>query len=127
MWISLPQAPVLTSFCWTQPKADSSIRRSAELHVSTGKKCTNLLRGIFSELTNGAPVWNTRTPVISGVQSFSPVEIQGAEGTPIERITFTGGGHADVSQHEVTWFAADRGPFLHACSWILGCALTVIR
>jgi outer membrane receptor for ferrienterochelin and colicin len=44
----------------------------------------------------------------SGLQSFSPVEIQGSNGTPIERITFTGGGEAYVSQHEVTWFAADR-------------------
>jgi outer membrane receptor protein involved in Fe transport len=44
----------------------------------------------------------------SGVQTFSPVEIQGATGTPIERITFTGDGHSDVSQHEVTWFAGDR-------------------
>jgi len=44
----------------------------------------------------------------SGLQSFSPVEIQGANGTPIERITFTGGGEAYVSQQEVTWFAADR-------------------
>jgi outer membrane receptor for ferrienterochelin and colicin len=44
----------------------------------------------------------------SGVQTFSPVEIQGAAGTPIERITFTGNGHSDVSQHEVTWFAGDR-------------------
>lgn len=44
----------------------------------------------------------------SGVQSFSPVQIQGAENTPIERITFTGDGHSYVSQHEVTWFAADQ-------------------
>lgn len=44
----------------------------------------------------------------SGLQSFAPVEIQGSNGTPIERITFTGGGEAYVSQQEVTWFAADR-------------------
>jgi outer membrane receptor protein involved in Fe transport len=44
----------------------------------------------------------------SGVQSFSPVEIQGAQATPIERITFTGDGEAHVSQQEVTWFAADQ-------------------
>lgn len=44
----------------------------------------------------------------SGLQSFSPVGIQGSNGTPIERITFTGGGEAYVSQQEVTWFAADR-------------------
>jgi hypothetical protein len=44
----------------------------------------------------------------SGVQTLSPVEIQGAAGAPIERISFTGNGHADVSQHEVTWFAGDR-------------------
>ncbi len=44
----------------------------------------------------------------SGLQSFSPVEIQGSNGTPIERITFTGGREAYVSQQEVTWFAADR-------------------
>lgn len=44
----------------------------------------------------------------SGVQSFSPVVIQGADATPIERITFTGGGRSYVSQHEVTWFAADQ-------------------
>lgn len=44
----------------------------------------------------------------SGLQSFSPVEIQGSNGSPIERITFTGGGEAYVSQQEVTWFAADR-------------------
>jgi outer membrane receptor for ferrienterochelin and colicin len=44
----------------------------------------------------------------SGLQSFTPVEIQGANGTPIERITFTGGGEAYVSQQEVTWFAGDR-------------------
>ncbi|MGC1453405.1 MAG: carboxypeptidase regulatory-like domain-containing protein [Candidatus Sulfotelmatobacter sp.] len=44
----------------------------------------------------------------SGVQSFSPVEIQGADATPIERITFTGEGRSYVSQHEVTWFAADQ-------------------
>ncbi len=43
-----------------------------------------------------------------GVQSFSPVEIQGSNGTPIERISFTGGGEAHVSQQEVTWFAADQ-------------------
>lgn len=43
-----------------------------------------------------------------GVQSFSPVVIQGADATPIERITFTGEGHSYVSQHEVTWFAADQ-------------------
>ena len=44
----------------------------------------------------------------SGVQSFSPAEIQGAEGAPIERVNFTGGGHANVTQHEATWFAADQ-------------------
>ena len=44
----------------------------------------------------------------TGVQSFFPVQIQGANGTPIERIAFTGDGHSYVSQHEVTWFAADR-------------------
>jgi outer membrane receptor protein involved in Fe transport len=44
----------------------------------------------------------------SGIQSSLPVEIQGAEGTPIERITFGNGGHAYVTQHEVTWFAADQ-------------------
>lgn len=44
----------------------------------------------------------------SGVQTMSPVEIEGAAGTPIERISFTGDGHANVSQHEVTWFAGDR-------------------
>ena len=44
----------------------------------------------------------------SGLQSFSPVEIQGSNGTPIERITFTGGRQAYVSQQEVTWFAADQ-------------------
>lgn len=44
----------------------------------------------------------------NGLQSFSPVEIQGSNGTPIERITFTGEGHSDESQHEVTWFAGDR-------------------
>ena len=44
----------------------------------------------------------------SGVQSYSPVEIQGADGTPIERITFAGEGRSYVSQHEVTWFAADQ-------------------
>jgi outer membrane receptor protein involved in Fe transport len=44
----------------------------------------------------------------SGAQSFSPVEIHGADATPIERITFTGGGRSYVSQHEVTWFAADQ-------------------
>ncbi len=44
----------------------------------------------------------------SGAQSFSPVEIQGSNGTPIERISFTGGGEAHVSQQEVTWFAADQ-------------------
>ncbi len=43
-----------------------------------------------------------------GVQAFSPVEIQTVAGIPIERITFTGDGHSDVSQHEVTWFAGDR-------------------
>jgi outer membrane receptor protein involved in Fe transport len=43
-----------------------------------------------------------------GAQSFSPVEIQGSNGTPIERISFTGGGEAHVSQQEVTWFAADQ-------------------
>jgi outer membrane receptor for ferrienterochelin and colicin len=44
----------------------------------------------------------------SGLQSFAPVEMRGSNGTPIERITFTGGGEAYVSQQEVTWFAADR-------------------
>ena len=44
----------------------------------------------------------------SGVQSFSPVELQGVDETPIERITFTGEGRSNVSQHEVTWFAADQ-------------------
>jgi outer membrane receptor for ferrienterochelin and colicin len=44
----------------------------------------------------------------SGRQSFAPVEILGAEGSPIERIIFTGEGRSDVSQHEVTWFAGDR-------------------
>jgi outer membrane receptor for ferrienterochelin and colicin len=43
----------------------------------------------------------------NGLQSFSPVEIQGTDATPIERITFTGDGRSYVSQHEVTWFAAD--------------------
>jgi outer membrane receptor for ferrienterochelin and colicin len=44
----------------------------------------------------------------SGLQSFAPVEILGSNGTPIERLTFTGGGEAYISQQEVTWFAADR-------------------
>jgi len=44
----------------------------------------------------------------NGSQSFAPVEIVGAAGNPIERITFTGEDRSDVSQHEVTWFAGDR-------------------
>ena len=44
----------------------------------------------------------------SGDQSFFPVTIQGANGNAIERINFTGGSPYDVSQQEVTWFAADR-------------------
>jgi hypothetical protein len=44
----------------------------------------------------------------SGRQSFSPVELIGAQASPIERITFTGGSWSDLSQHEVTWFAGDR-------------------
>jgi outer membrane receptor for ferrienterochelin and colicin len=44
----------------------------------------------------------------SGVQTSSPVEIEGAGGTPIERISFSGSGYADVSQHEVSWFVGDR-------------------
>ena len=44
----------------------------------------------------------------SGVQTYSPVEIKNAAGIPIEQITFTGGGHSDVSQHEVTSFVGDR-------------------
>jgi outer membrane receptor protein involved in Fe transport len=44
----------------------------------------------------------------SGRQSFAPVEIVGGQGIPIERISFTGEGRSDVSQHEVTWFVGDR-------------------
>jgi len=44
----------------------------------------------------------------SGAEAFFPVQIIGDEGTPIERITFTGASHSYVSQHEVTWFAADQ-------------------
>jgi hypothetical protein len=44
----------------------------------------------------------------SGHQSFAPVEIFGAEGTPIERITFNDSVQSYVAQHEVTWFAGDR-------------------
>jgi hypothetical protein len=44
----------------------------------------------------------------SGYQSFSPVELIGVNGTPIERITFTEASHSYVSQHEVTWFASDH-------------------
>ncbi len=44
----------------------------------------------------------------TGRQTFSPVEIVGVQGNPIERITFTGDGHSYVSQHEVTWFSGDR-------------------
>lgn len=41
-------------------------------------------------------------------QTYLPVEIQGTAGTPIERITFTGGSPSHVTQHEVTWFAGDH-------------------
>ena len=44
----------------------------------------------------------------SGYQTFSPVELAGANGLPIEQITFTGGSRASISQHEVAWFAADH-------------------
>ncbi len=44
----------------------------------------------------------------SGRQSFAPVSIFGTNATPIERISFTGDGRFDTSQHEVTWFAGDR-------------------
>jgi hypothetical protein len=44
----------------------------------------------------------------SGEQSFFPVTIQGAAGTAIERINFSAGSPYEVSQQEVTWFAADR-------------------
>ena len=108
MWISLRQAPVLTSSCWTRPKADSSILRSAELHVSTGRKCTNLLRGIFSELTNGASVWNTRTPVTAASNRFPRLRSKVLRELRSSESRFTGEGHSDVSQHEVTWFAADQ-------------------
>ena len=87
---------------------DSSILRSAELHVSTGRKCTNSAPRHFL----GTHQWHVGLEYAyssySGVQSFSPVEIQGAQATPIERITFTGDGQLHVSQHEVTWFAADQ-------------------
>jgi hypothetical protein len=43
-----------------------------------------------------------------GHQSFLPVEIEGADGLPAERIVFTPGNTASVSQHEVTSFIGDR-------------------
>src|SRR5271166_898201 len=43
-----------------------------------------------------------------GQQVFRPVEIDGASGTPIESISFTGPGSASIDQHEAAAFVMDQ-------------------
>ncbi|HMI51534.1 MAG TPA: TonB-dependent receptor [Candidatus Saccharimonadales bacterium] len=44
----------------------------------------------------------------AGRQSFLPVEIDGASGMPIERISFTSPSPLHVDQNETAWFASDQ-------------------
>lgn len=55
-----------------------------------------------------------------GEQIFLPVEIIGASGTPIERITFTQPTSFNVSQNETSWFVADQWAPFHRLSFNLG-------
>jgi len=41
-------------------------------------------------------------------QTFLPVEIDGVSGTPIERITFTGGRPSSITQNETSWWGSDQ-------------------
>ena len=43
-----------------------------------------------------------------GIQAFEPVEIDGASGEAIERITFGQSNWARLHQHETSWFASDQ-------------------
>jgi outer membrane receptor for ferrienterochelin and colicin len=43
-----------------------------------------------------------------GRQSFLPVEIDGASGVPIERISFTSPSSFQVNQNEIAWFVGDQ-------------------
>ncbi len=48
----------------------------------------------------------------NGRETFLPVELIGASGTPIERITFTPPTSFGTNQNETSWFAADQwSPF----------------
>jgi hypothetical protein len=55
-----------------------------------------------------------------GEQTFLPVEIIGASGTPIERITFTQPTSFSISQNETSWFIADQWAPFHRLSFNLG-------
>ena len=43
-----------------------------------------------------------------GIQTFQPVEIDGASGAAIERINFAQSNWARLHQHETSWFASDQ-------------------
>jgi hypothetical protein len=55
-----------------------------------------------------------------GKQTFLPVEIIGAYGTPIERISFTQPSSFSISQNETSWFVADQWAPFHRLSFNLG-------
>jgi hypothetical protein len=55
-----------------------------------------------------------------GKKTFLPVEIIGASGTPIERITFTQPTSFSIDQNETSWFVADQWAPFHRLSFSLG-------
>jgi len=55
-----------------------------------------------------------------GIQTFQPVEIDGASGVAIERITFGQSNWARLHQHETSWFASDQWMPLSRLSFDFG-------
>jgi outer membrane receptor protein involved in Fe transport len=55
-----------------------------------------------------------------GRQTFLPVELQTATGTPLERITFTAPTSFDINQNETAWYASDEWSIVPRLTFNLG-------
>ena len=60
-----------------------------------------------------------------GLQTFLPVELIGASGYAIERITFTAPKSYNVTQSEIAWFGGDQWSPATRLTLDLGVRLTV--
>ena len=119
--LTLPRRTTIPiSFLLIQPMADTSTARRVGHPGWNGKRATNLLRGSSSGSHQSRVGLNYAHSSYDGEQTFLPVEIIGASGTPIERISFTRPSSFSISQNETSWFVADQWAPFHRLSFNLG-------